>query len=178
MSTTIPIDPIIRERLAWIITDHANAEDVDGLIAEIVQLVGDQKQLAPRSIPSSVERQAAEMERGPMAEHYNRLTPEQLERLALLAEECAEVIKAVMKIQRHGYESRNPTIAYSLSNRQALAQEIGHVRAAISLLCDAGDVNSGLTLLSRDEKLGSVQGWLHHAIVPDAWRDLSGAAER
>ncbi len=47
MSTTITIDPTVRERLAWIIIDSADTEDVDGLIAEIIQLVGDQKRLAP-----------------------------------------------------------------------------------------------------------------------------------
>ena len=42
------------------------------------------------------------------AEHFNRLSPAEDERLTVLAEECSEVIQAICKIQRHGYESFNP----------------------------------------------------------------------
>lgn len=34
--------------------------------------------------------------------HFNNLTPGEAERLAMLAEECGEVIQAVGKILRHG----------------------------------------------------------------------------
>ncbi len=40
--------------------------------------------------------------------HFNNLTPGAAERLAVLAEECGEVIQAVSKIQRHGYDSGHP----------------------------------------------------------------------
>ena len=43
-----------------------------------------------------------------MTEHFNKLTPAEDERLAMLAEECAEVIQIVSKIQRHGYDSWHP----------------------------------------------------------------------
>ena len=35
--------------------------------------------------------------------NFNQLTPAETERLAILAEECGEVIQAVGKILRHGY---------------------------------------------------------------------------
>ena len=46
-----------------------------------------------------------------MTEHFNGLTPAEDERLAMLAEECAEVIKIVSKIQRHGPPPRFVQIA-------------------------------------------------------------------
>jgi len=42
--------------------------------------------------------------------HFNGLSPAEAERLALLAEECGEVVQAVCKVLRHGYESTNPTL--------------------------------------------------------------------
>src|SRR6266702_712335 len=70
-----------------------------------------------------------------LGRHYNGLTPAEDERLTLLAEECAEVIVAIAKIQRHGYESFDPTIEIPEdmrpeTNRQALTREMGDVRAA------------------------------------------------
>lgn len=39
--------------------------------------------------------------------HFNRLTPGQLERLAVLVEECGEAIQAVGKIMRRGWTTDN-----------------------------------------------------------------------
>jgi hypothetical protein len=36
---------------------------------------------------------------------FNQLTDAEAERLALLAEECGEVVQVIGKILRHGYES-------------------------------------------------------------------------
>ena len=41
-------------------------------------------------------------------EHFNKLTPAEAERLAMLAEECGEVVQIVGKILRHGYDSQHP----------------------------------------------------------------------
>ena len=37
-----------------------------------------------------------------MDDHFNNLTPGEAERLAILAEECGEVIQIIGKILRHG----------------------------------------------------------------------------
>lgn len=58
-----------------------------------------------------------------MADHFNQLTPAEAERLAMLAEECAEVIQVVGKILRHGYESYHPSNP-AFSNRDLLHQEL------------------------------------------------------
>lgn len=58
-----------------------------------------------------------------MTEHFNKLTPAEAERLAMLAEECAEVIQIIGKILRHGYESHHPETP-DITNRDLLGNEL------------------------------------------------------
>ena len=86
----------------------------------------------------------------------NGLTDAQAERLAYLAEECAEAIQAVGKILRHGYESCDPTRPAMPSNRRLLENELADVRWAIQLLTTSGDLSeatiwSELTHRDRDQ---------------------------
>ena len=94
--------------------------------------------------------------------HCNSLSPAEAERLAFLAEECAEVIMAVGKILRHGYESYNPDVDGHVGNRVALALEMGDVRAAMIMLCNAGDIEKSCVHGRADEKLETVRKWMHH----------------
>ena len=71
----------------------------------------------------------------------NDLNHAETERLALLSEECAEIVKAVGKIMRHGYSSRKPTVADSPTNREDLEREIGDVLWAVDLMAHAGDIS-------------------------------------
>lgn len=57
--------------------------------------------------------------------------------MAILQEECAEVIQAVSKINRFGMDS----VWQGVSNHQALITEIGDVLAVISILVDETDIN-------------------------------------
>lgn len=95
--------------------------------------------------------------------HYNKLTPAEAERLALLAEECAEVIQVVGKILRHGYESYNPNDPRELTNRTLLADELGHVDAAVTKMHKAGDLAREDIAISAIHKLERVGRYLHHA---------------
>lgn len=80
-------------------------------------------------------------------EHFNKLTPAEAERLAMLAEECGEVIQIVGKILRHGYDSYHPADP-NTTNRDLLAKELR-------------DVNAVLQAMSRFElKDYSVQDWI------------------
>jgi NTP pyrophosphatase (non-canonical NTP hydrolase) len=56
--------------------------------------------------------------------HFNELTEAEAERLAMLAEEAAEVIQEVGKILRHGYESCHPTELPRRTNRERLHKEL------------------------------------------------------
>lgn len=71
----------------------------------------------------------------------NHLSPAELERLALLGEDCAEVGKTIGKIVRHGYASRNPDVADSPTNREDLEREIGDLLWTIDLMAHCGDVS-------------------------------------
>jgi hypothetical protein len=54
-------------------------------------------------------------------DHFNRLTPAEAERLALLLEELGEAQQIIGKILRHGYESYHPDDPET-TNRTLLAR--------------------------------------------------------
>jgi len=94
-----------------------------------------------------------------MCDNFNKLTPDETELLALLAEECGEVIQAVGKILRHGFDSNwngGPT------NRRSLEDEIGDVYLIAGMLCNAEFVNVSHIMqrvITKPEKLNK---YLHH----------------
>lgn len=63
----------------------------------------------------------------------NGLSPAQAERLAMLAEECGEVIQIIGKILRHGYASYHPDRRHT-SNRELLAYELADVFAVANMI--------------------------------------------
>lgn len=95
--------------------------------------------------------------------HFNGLTPAEAELLALLSEECGELVQAIGKVLRHGLESRHPDGGDT--NRVSLCWEMGDVRAAMILLCKAGVVKKRDVHDFADDKLERVSQYLHHAEV-------------
>ena len=94
--------------------------------------------------------------------HFNRLTPAELERLAILSEECGEVVLTIGKILRHGLENSNPDVPNSPTNRQMLEKEVADVANAIQQLLDSGDLNADACNLHREVKKESIKKYLHH----------------
>lgn len=94
--------------------------------------------------------------------YFNDLSPPELERLSFLLEELGEAQQAIGKILRHGYESYNPTVDGHVGNRTDLAIELGHIRCAMIMLCEAGDVEKASIHMSADEKREAVKEWMHH----------------
>jgi len=90
------------------------------------------------------------------------LTPAQAERLAFLAEECAEVIQAVAKIQRHGYDSYNPDAPEKGNNRRQLEVELGDVKAAMKLCADGDDIDMPLVRTHESVKRAKMGRYFHH----------------
>jgi len=88
------------------------------------------------------------------------LTPEEIERLALLSEEMGEAQQVIGKILRHGYESCHPD--GGPRNRQLLEKEIGDVRAAISLMIRKNDIYAPALWRHESNKEQSVKPYLHH----------------
>lgn len=68
-----------------------------------------------------------------MTDHFNNLSPAQAERLAMLAEECGEVIQIVGKILRHGYDSHHPASPH-VTNRELLGDELTDLMAVSASL--------------------------------------------
>lgn len=93
---------------------------------------------------------------------YNELTSDEAERLYLLSEECGEVIQAIGKILRHGYEAYSPFDETQTTNRESLERELGDISAALKLLIDAEDLNEKSIQDSYSNKLNNVKQYLHH----------------
>ena len=93
------------------------------------------------------------------------LTPAEAERLALLAEECAEVIQAVTKILRHGYESFNPDRPELGNNRSHLERELGDVEAIQLMMLDYDDVCRANVDSARVDKEKKILRYLHHQVA-------------
>lgn len=94
--------------------------------------------------------------------HYNGLSAAQDERLAILMEECSEVIKAAAKIQRHGYDSVNPDDEEAGDNRHRLATEIGHLQSIVNRMARQLDYSVYESRSARDAKSNESGKWLRH----------------
>lgn len=92
----------------------------------------------------------------------NKLSDAENERLALLLEECGEVIQIIGKIQRHGYDSHDPTDEGGPSNRKLLEREIADVVQAVDLLAGAEDIDPLSVATRLDLRWITVQEYLHY----------------
>jgi hypothetical protein len=98
--------------------------------------------------------------------HFNQLTPAEAERLAMLAEECGEVIQVIGKILRHGYDSYHPDQQGTkpdlrFTNRKALGAELCDLFSVADIICATDRVP-----LPDSEKMISAWGhklrYAHH----------------
>lgn len=92
---------------------------------------------------------------------HSKLTPAQVERLAILAEECGETVQAAMKVIRRGFNRKHPRKP-GPNNRGHLEEEIGNVLNAIEMLVEAGDVRSKKIKASLESKRERVKKYLYH----------------
>jgi len=95
--------------------------------------------------------------------HFSQLTPEEAEALALIAEECSEVIQAITKIQRHALWSEHPES--HIPNWRTLQREVGDVMAAFRVGEGQRLIEWANVVQARDEKLRTLPKYLHHAKV-------------
>lgn len=86
------------------------------------------------------------------------------EALVILAEECAEVIKEVTKIQRFGLNHTGP--GESITARKALAIECGQLLAMINILKNAGLVTNAELVPAINTKLLKLVDWSN---LPVEW---------
>lgn len=80
--------------------------------------------------------------------------------MAVLQEECAEVIQAVSKINRFGMHGE----WQGVTNRQALITEIGDVLAIVNVLLEETDINISMEEIdvAIENKLNKLKGYLPH----------------
>lgn len=72
-------------------------------------------------------------------DHFNKLSPAEAERLAMVAEECAEVIHIISKILRHGYQSHHPDDA-TTTNRKLLHLELCDLLSCVDRMATEHDI--------------------------------------
>lgn len=92
-------------------------------------------------------------------EHFNGLTASEHERLSLLMEECGEVVHAIGKIFRHGFESNWNG---GETNRQMLARELGDLGVAITFLLVSKDYPDDIANVAYKLKVKKLPQFLHH----------------
>lgn len=90
----------------------------------------------------------------------NEMTPAQIERLALIAEEMGECQQAIGKLLRHGRVGTfDGTVYYNVED---LERECGHVVYAIRLACFNGDLDKLRCNEEANAKGESIHRTLHH----------------
>lgn len=140
--TTLARHGELLERLEW----YRNSNDIF-----VQQAFALKKELRARD---------AELERIEESYAVAGLSPGEIERLAIVAEECGEVARAVGKVLRFGWESQSP---YSgRTNRAALEREIGSVRAIVNLMIDAGDLQLNNVQAWQRSKRGALAKWTQY----------------
>jgi len=97
-----------------------------------------------------------------MEKPFNNLSPAQAERLDLVTEEMGEVLHAIGKIKRHGYNSFNPNDILSNSNKQNLEEKLGHLLYAINLLSLYGEVWQSRIDDYQYCRENTIKQWMHH----------------
>lgn len=96
-------------------------------------------------------------------ENFNKLTPAQTERLSMLAEEAGEVVLAVGKILRHGYDETHPDNTNSQrNNRTDLQDELGDLCGVVNAMIRTGDLNGGDMDTRARGKMVRARPYLHH----------------
>ena len=99
---------------------------------------------------------------GKMDQPFNKLSPAEAERLALLMEELGEAQQIIGKILRHGYESYHPNDPMQTSNRNLLEKELGDVSVAVEMMSDKADIALDNIEEAAKSKKVKVKKYLHH----------------
>ncbi len=85
------------------------------------------------------------------------MNTKETEILHILMEEAAEVIQAVTKGNRFGYDFIKP--GTNKTNREHLAEELGDLLAMITLCHDFGIVDFQEVMEAKDAKFEKLQKW-------------------
>ena len=81
-----------------------------------------------------------------------KITATEAEILGILQEECAEVIVAISKINRFGWNSCHPDTP-NFTNREHLTEELGDLLAMVKILCDKEIIDQNLLISAAEYKI-------------------------
>lgn len=96
----------------------------------------------------------------------NQLSNAQAERLACLVEELGESIQTIGKILRHGYDSIDPRVVNSRTNRQNLERELGHVMFWLNIMSEWNDISEDNIDKWCMDKSSTAFSWTHYQRTP------------
>ena len=85
------------------------------------------------------------------------LEPRRDEILNILQEECVEVVQAVCKVRRFGFDNHHP--ANEQDNREHLAEELGDLLCMIELLIADGVVTQEELDHAKHMKIEKLKKW-------------------
>ena len=85
-------------------------------------------------------------------------SPQAQEALDILQEEAAEVIQAVSKIRRFGWNSYHPDTP-DQHNLEHLEEELGDMQAMIEILMELGIVSWGTVTVAKRAKIEKLKKW-------------------
>lgn len=85
------------------------------------------------------------------------MDPKVREILNILSEECAEVIQAISKCHRFGFDNHKP--GELKSNIEHLNEELGDLLAMIDLLKEEGVVSTGSLNEAKIKKIDKLKKW-------------------
>lgn len=77
--------------------------------------------------------------------------------MAILAEECAEVIQAISKINRFGIDNIKP--GKPKTNRQHLEEEVGDLVAMVDIMIDLGIISAEAVDTAAIAKVEKLKRW-------------------
>lgn len=77
--------------------------------------------------------------------------------MSITQEECSEVIQAISKINRFGFDSRHPEKTFN--NREHLEEEVGDLLAMIDLLIINDIVSEDNINAARRKKFAKLRQW-------------------
>jgi NTP pyrophosphatase (non-canonical NTP hydrolase) len=135
--------------------DHDDSEDA----------VSEQVYLLKAQLEGRGQGPGAQPKVGPS--HFNGLSPAIAELLALLSEECGEVVQVVGKCLRHGTSGYHPSTSGRPTNAELLEKELGDVLAATLLLGVTVRLDLREVRLAAERKLARVGQYLHHVSPGD-----------
>lgn len=91
-----------------------------------------------------------------------------IERLVMAAEEGAEIVTAVTKMQRHGEFSFHPNDDSRTPNVEHLRQEIIDNLAMAQVLLNHGDIKP-ITIAEINQRMADKLRYTHHQKEPQRW---------